>query len=32
MVNEIKSNLQTRYESFAELIDKSGFVLEVCQT
>jgi hypothetical protein len=29
MVNEIKSNLQTRFESFAEFVDKSGFVFKV---
>jgi hypothetical protein len=26
--NEIKSNLQTRFESFAEFVDKYGFVFE----
>jgi hypothetical protein len=29
MINKIKSNLQTQFESFAEFIDKFGFVCEV---
>jgi hypothetical protein len=29
MVNEMKSNLHTRFESFAESVDKFGFVAEV---
>jgi hypothetical protein len=29
MVNEIKSNSQTKFESFAEFVDKFGFVFEM---
>jgi hypothetical protein len=29
VVNEIKPNLQTRFELFAEFVDKFGFVFEV---
>jgi hypothetical protein len=29
MVSDIKSNLHTRFESFAEFVDKFGFVFEV---